>query len=123
MRRAACSTAIAATATNRFLPEPTAKELGVEHLIATEPQMRDGRFTGKVDGTPSFREGKAQRTREWLAARGRSLDDFPETWFYSDSINDRPLLELVSHPVAVDPDPKLEQLARERRWRIIHIHP
>jgi HAD superfamily hydrolase (TIGR01490 family) len=114
---------VIATATNRFLTEPIAQALGVEHLIATEPEMRGGRFTGKVLGTPSFREGKAQRTREWLAARGRSLGDFTESWFYSDSINDQPLLELVSHPVAVDPDPRLEKLARERGWRIISIHP
>ena len=85
--------------------------------------MRDGRFTGKVLGTPSFREGKATRTVQWLAARGQSLGDFGESWFYSDSINDRPLLELVTHPVAVDPDPRLEQLARERGWRVINIHP
>jgi HAD superfamily hydrolase (TIGR01490 family) len=114
---------VIATATNRFITEPIAKNLGVEHLIATEPEILDGRFTGKVTGTPSFREGKAQRTREWLAARGRSLGDFEESWFYSDSINDRPLLELVTHPVAVDPDPQLERLARERGWRVINIHP
>jgi len=113
---------VIATATNRFITEPIAQELGVEHLIATEPEIRAGRFTGKVAGTPSFREGKAQRAREWLAARGRALGDFPESWFYSDSINDRPLLELVTHPVAVDPDPLLEKLARERGWRQISIH-
>jgi HAD superfamily hydrolase (TIGR01490 family) len=114
---------VIATATNRFLTEPIAQELRVEHLIATEPEMRGGRFTGKVLGTPSFREGKAARTVEWLAARGQSLGDFSESWFYSDSINDQPLLELVSHPVAVDPDPRLKQLANERGWRIISIHP
>ena len=114
---------VIATATNRFITEPIAKELGVEHLIATEPEMRDGRFTGRVAGTPSFREGKALRAREWLAARGQALGDFSESWFYSDSINDRPLLELVTHPVAVDPDPQLEHLARERDWPIIRVHP
>lgn len=113
---------VIATATNRFITEPIAKELGVEHLIATEPEIHAGRFTGKVTGTPSFREGKAQRTREWLAARGRALGEFTESWFYSDSINDRPLLELVTHPVAVDPDPQLERLARERGWRRISVH-
>ena len=113
---------VIATATNRFITEPIARELAVEHLIATEPEMRDGRFTGKVNGTPSFRDGKAQRVREWLAARGQALDGFRETWFYSDSINDRPLLELVTHPVAVDPDPQLGQLARERGWRQISVH-
>ena len=114
---------VIATATNRFITEPIAKELGIEHLIATEPEIRGGRFTGKVTGTPSFREGKAARVREWLAARGKSLGDFTESWFYSDSINDRPLLELVTHPVAVDPDPQLNRLAGERGWRIMNIHP
>jgi HAD superfamily hydrolase (TIGR01490 family) len=113
---------VIATATNRFITEPIARELGVEHLIATEPEMRGGRFTGKVSGTPSFREGKATRTVEWLAARGRSLADFSESWFYSDSINDRPLLERVSHPVAVDPDPQLARMAKERGWPVISVH-
>ncbi len=112
---------VIATATNRFITEPIARELGVEHLIATEPEMRDSRFTGKVTGTPSFREGKALRTREWLAARGQPLDGFSDSWFYSDSINDRPLLELVTHPVAVDPDPQLERLARAQGWRILAL--
>ena len=112
---------VIATATNRFLTEPIAQELGVAHLIATEPEMRDGRFTGKVLGTPSFREGKAVRVEEWLAARGQSLADFSESWFYSDSINDQPLLERVTHPVAVDPDARLRKLALERKWRVISL--
>ena len=112
---------VIATATNRFLTEPIAAELGVAHLIATDPEIRNGRFTGKVSGTPSFREGKATRVVEWLAARGRALGDFAESWFYSDSINDRPLLELVTRPVAVDPDPQLERLARERGWQIVAL--
>ena len=110
---------VIATATNRFLTEPIAAELGVPHLIATEPEIRNGRFTGKVSGTPSFREGKAARVREWLAARGESLAAFSETWFYSDSINDLTLLECVSHPVAVDPDAQLERLATERGWPVM----
>ena len=112
---------VIATATNFFLTEPIAAELGVEHLIATEPAMRNGRFTGKVAGTPAFREGKAARVVEWLAARGGSLEGFDESWFYSDSINDRPLLERVTHRVAVDPDPRLEALARERGWDVIRL--
>lgn len=112
---------VIATATNRFLTEPIAAELGVAHLIATEPELRDGRFTGKVSGTPSFREGKAVRVQEWLAGRGQSLDEFAESWFYSDSINDRPLLECVTHPVAVDPDPQLARLALERGWQVLSL--
>jgi HAD superfamily hydrolase (TIGR01490 family) len=112
---------VIATATNRFITEPIAQALGVEHLIATEPEMRNGRFTGRVSGTPSFREGKAERTVAWLAARGQALETFEESWFYSDSINDRPLLERVTHPVAVDPDPQLERLARERNWPIMAL--
>ncbi len=112
---------VIATATNRFLTEPIARTLGVEHLIATEPEIRDGRFTGRVAGTPSFGEGKATRTHEWLAARGQSLGDFAESWFFSDSINDAPLLECVSHPVAVDPDERLRKLALERNWQTISL--
>jgi HAD superfamily hydrolase (TIGR01490 family) len=112
---------VIATATNRFLTEPIAAELGVAHLIATEPELRDGRFTGKVLGTPSFREGKAVRVEEWLAGRGKPLAGFSESWFYTDSINDRPLLERVTHPVAVDPDERLRKLALERNWQTISL--
>jgi HAD superfamily hydrolase (TIGR01490 family) len=107
------------TATNRFLTEPIAAELGVEHLIATEPQIRNGRFTGDIVGAPCMREGKIEHLERWLAARGETLDDFAQSWFYSDSINDRPLLERVTHPVAVDPDLRLAEVARQRVWRIL----
>ena len=110
------------TATNRFLTELTAREFGVEHLIATEPEMRDGRFTGDAVGTPSFREGKVTRLEEWLAARQTKLADFAVSRFYSDSINDVPLLERVTHPVVVDPDPRLEKLAAERNWPVMRLH-
>ena len=110
------------TATNRFLTEPTAREFGVEHLIATEPEMRDGRFTGEVAGTPAFREGKVTRLEEWLAARRQKLADFAVSRFYSDSINDVPLLERVTHPVVVDPDPRLEKLAVGRGWPAMRLH-
>jgi HAD superfamily hydrolase (TIGR01490 family) len=109
------------TATNRFLTEPIAAAFGVEHLIATEPEIVAGRFTGEVAGTPCMREGKIERLEAWLASRGSSLADYAETWFYSDSINDLPLLERVTHPVAVDADSKLERLARERGWTILHL--
>lgn len=112
---------VIATATNRFITAPIADELGVGHLIATEPELKDGRFTGRVAGTPSFREGKAQRVEQWLAARGQTLAGFAQSWFYSDSINDRPLLERVTHPVAVDPDPALAALAAERGWTVLKL--
>jgi HAD superfamily hydrolase (TIGR01490 family) len=112
---------IVVTATNRFLTEPIAEELGVENLIATEPEMRDGRFTGEVAGTPSFREGKVVRVNEWLRARGHALEAFDESWFYSDSINDAPLLGAVSHPVVVDPGAQLEKLATGREWPILRL--
>ena len=108
------------TATNRFITAPIAKELGVTDLIATDIEEVDGRFTGKARGTPTFREGKIARVNEWLAARGRRLEQF-ESWFYSDSLNDLPLLERVTHPVAVDPDATLRAHANERGWRIITL--
>jgi HAD superfamily hydrolase (TIGR01490 family) len=109
------------TATNRFLTEPIAAAFGVEHLIATEPQIVDGRFTGDVVGAPCMREGKIEHLDAWLSARGRSLADFPESWFYSDSINDLPLLERVTHPVAVDADPKLAAVAKRRGWQTLSL--
>jgi len=108
------------TATNRFLTEPIARLLELEHLIATEPQIVGGRFTGDVTDTPCMREGKISRLDRWLSSRGTSLDRY-ESWFYSDSINDLPLLSRVTHPVAVDPDPRLEEIARERGWRVISL--
>jgi HAD superfamily hydrolase (TIGR01490 family) len=109
------------TATNSFVTGPIAREFGVEHLIATEPESRDGRFTGRVAGIPCFREGKIQRLEEWLAARGRRLGDFAESTLYSDSHNDLPLLERVSRPVAVDPDEKLAARAKQRGWAVISL--
>jgi HAD superfamily hydrolase (TIGR01490 family) len=109
------------TATNRFLTEPIAAEFGIEHLMATEPQIVDGRFTGEIVGAPCMREGKIEHLSRWLAARGQSLRDFPESWFYSDSINDLPLLERVTHPVAVDADARLQKAATERGWRSLSL--
>jgi len=109
------------TATNRFLTEPIAAAFGVEHLIATEPQIEHGRFTGDVVGAPCMREGKIEHLERWLAARNKTLGDFPESWFYSDSINDLPLLERVTHPVAVDPDIALEKISRDRGWRRVTL--
>ena len=92
-----------------------------EHLIATEPESRNGRFTGKVAGTPCFREGKVKRLDQWLAARRARLADFSESSLYSDSHNDLPLLERVSRPVAVDPDERLAAEARRRDWPVISL--
>jgi HAD superfamily hydrolase (TIGR01490 family) len=110
------------TATNRFLTEPVARDLDIEHLIATEPEIVRERFTGNFVGAPCFREGKVERLDQWLAAGGRALRDFEETWFYSDSINDLALLRRSSHPVAVDPDPQLERHAREHQWRVLRLN-
>ena len=106
------------TATNRFVTEPIARELGVDHLIATDPELRDGRYTGEVAGIPSFKEGKVQRLEAWLRESGRNLAD---SSFYSDSHNDLPLLELVTRPVAVDPDDTLRQHAEFRGWPVISL--
>ncbi|MGQ4879612.1 HAD family hydrolase [Billgrantia sp. LNSP4103-1] len=106
------------TATNRFITGPIAARLGVDHLIAVEPEVQDGRYTGRVSGTPSYREGKVKRLEEWLAGTDFTLDD---AWFYSDSQNDLPLLERVEHPVAVDPDPTLRKEAERRGWRIMSL--
>jgi HAD superfamily hydrolase (TIGR01490 family) len=109
------------TATNSFVTAPIAREFGVPHLVATEPESRDGRFTGKVAGTPCFRDGKIRRVDEWLARMGRRLSDFPESFFYSDSHNDLALLERVSRPVAVDPDEGLAAHAARRGWATISL--
>jgi HAD superfamily hydrolase (TIGR01490 family) len=109
------------TATNSFVTAPIAREFGVPHLIATEPECRDGRFTGRVEGTPCFREGKVRRLEAWLGAQGRRLEDFAETSFYSDSHNDLPLLERVTRPVAVDPDEALAREAARRGWERISL--
>jgi HAD superfamily hydrolase (TIGR01490 family) len=109
------------TATNSFITAPIARALGVPHLVATEPETEAGRFTGRVAGTPCFREGKIRRVDEWLAGLGRRLDEFAASVFYSDSHNDLPLLERVSRPVAVDPDEQLRKTAAERRWEVISL--
>jgi HAD superfamily hydrolase (TIGR01490 family) len=109
------------TATNSFVTAPIAREFGVAHLIATEPESRGGRFTGRVFGTPCFRDGKLRRLEEWLSAQGRRLDEFAESSFYSDSHNDLPLLERVSRPVAVDPDEALAEEAARRGWERISL--
>lgn len=109
------------TATNRFLTEPIAAELGFEHLIATEPELKDGLYTGEFTGVANMREGKVRRLEAWLAARGEGLASFSEIWFYSDSCNDIPLLSCATHPVVVDPDAALEAHARASGWPIVSL--
>ncbi|MGX2030539.1 MULTISPECIES: histidinol-phosphatase [Methylocaldum] len=106
------------TATNRFVTEPIARLYGVEHLIATTPELENGHYTGRFVGTPCFREGKVQRLKEWL---GENDHDLANSWFYSDSHNDLPLLSLVGFPVAVDPDEKLETFAARNSWPVISL--
>jgi len=109
------------TATNSFVTAPIAREFGVAHLIATEPELRDGAFTGGVSGTPCFRDGKVVRLDQWLAARGLTLAGCERSWFYSDSHNDLPLLSRVSDPVAVDPDDTLQRHAEQHGWPVISL--
>jgi HAD superfamily hydrolase (TIGR01490 family) len=110
------------TATNAFVTAPIAREFGIEHLVATGVELGpDGRYTGRPDGTPSFREGKIVRTGEWLASLGHGLDDFDRSWFYSDSRNDIPLLERVTDPVATNPDAVLHATAVERGWPVVRL--
>ena len=106
------------TATNRFITEPIAAEFGIPNLIATEPEEIHGHFTGKVAGTPSYREGKVQRLHTWLHAHQQNLAG---SWFYSDSHNDLPLLSQVDHPVAVNADPVLTAHALRLGWPAIHL--
>ncbi len=109
------------TATNSFVTAPIAREFGVPHLIATEPEAADGRFTGKVAGLPCFREGKIARVQDWLDGFGQRLETLEESRFYSDSHNDLPLLERVRQPVAVDPDAALAAEAARRGWPVISL--
>lgn len=109
------------TATNSFVTAPIVRELGIANLIATEPELKDGRYTGRPFGTPCFQAGKVVRINEWLGSQGRSMTDYSRSWFYSDSRNDLPLLELVSDPVAVDPDDTLRAAAESRGWPVISL--
>jgi HAD superfamily hydrolase (TIGR01490 family) len=107
------------TATNSFVTAPIARAFGVEHLIATEPEQKDGEFTGAVSGTPCFREGKITRLERWMAERGWGWDSFANSTFYSDSLNDLPLLCKVKTPVAVRPDPTLRAYAEREGWGMV----
>jgi HAD superfamily hydrolase (TIGR01490 family) len=110
------------TATERLVAEPFARAFGVEHLVATEGVMINGRPTGEIDGLPCFREYKLARVQQWLAGLNTApgtIASFDESFFYSDSINDLPLLEAVSHPVAVRPDVRLRAHAEKAGWPLL----
>ncbi len=109
------------TAANSFVTTPIARMFGVAHLLASDPECVGGEFTGKIDGIPCFHEGKIVRLEAWLASRGETLPDFAESYFYGDSQSDVPLLEKVTHPVAVGADPTLARIARERGWPVISL--
>ncbi|MGE0800237.1 MAG: HAD family hydrolase [Lautropia sp.] len=109
------------TATNTFVTTPIAHAFGVEHLVGSEGEQVDGVYTGRPLGTPSYREGKVTRTDAWLNSLGHRHAGFDETWFYSDSSNDLPLLERVSHPVATNPDDRLRALATQRGWPVLEL--
>lgn len=106
------------TATNRFVTEPIASLLGIPHLLATDPEVVNGEYTGKVAGIPCFQDGKVTRLNEWLIANNESLED---SWFYSDSHNDLPLLKLVTYPVAVDADDTLQEYAKNNDWPMMSL--
>ena len=110
------------TATNDFVTAPIAKAFGIAHLLAVRLQRdASGTMTGGIDGTPSYREGKVLRVGQWLEQQGARWQDFSRISVYSDSLNDLPLLEVATEPVATNPSAALENLARERQWRILKL--
>jgi len=111
------------TATNHFVTAPIARAFGIDHLIATLPEKIKGRYTGRIDGVASFRDGKIVRVRDWLAGLGLTLADFAASYFYSDSVNDVPLLDVVTHPVATNPSAALRDLALARGWPVLDLFP
>jgi HAD superfamily hydrolase (TIGR01490 family) len=106
------------TATLDFITEPIAEALGITNILAPQAELLDGSYTGNIIGIPSYADGKVTRLRQWLKTRSISLTG---STFYSDSHNDLPLLSLVDHPIAVDPDAKLEAIAKSKSWQIISL--
>jgi len=111
-------TTLVITATNRFITEPIVKLFGIDNLLATTPEFVNGRYTGQFEGIPCFQEGKVKLLEAWLE---NSTETMANSWFYSDSHNDLPLLKLVDNPVAVDPDEKLRSYAQQQAWSIISL--
>ncbi|CAM8388504.1 SerB Phosphoserine phosphatase [Candidatus Methylopumilus planktonicus] len=112
---------IVITATNSFITKPIAELFGIENLIGTDPEEKEGEFTGKVSGLPSFKEGKVTRLEAWLKGKNLSLASFEKSYFYSDSHNDLPLMQKVTHPVAVDSDDVLSGYAKSKGWPQISL--
>jgi HAD superfamily hydrolase (TIGR01490 family) len=112
---------IVITATNSFITKPIAELFGIENLIGTDPEEKEGEFTGKVSGLPSFKEGKVTRLESWLKGKNLSLASFENSYFYSDSHNDLPLMQKVTHPVAVDSDDVLSEYAKSNGWPQISL--
>jgi HAD superfamily hydrolase (TIGR01490 family) len=108
------------TGTNAYVVTPIAHEFGIEHVLAIEPEVADGEFTGSWIGTPTHQAGKVRKVEEWLAGRGLGWEDV-RTVFYSDSIHDLPLLERVDEPVVTNADAKLAAIARERGWQTLQL--
>ena len=112
---------IVITATNSFITKPIAELFGIENLIGTDPEEKEGEFTGKVTGLPSFKEGKVTRLEAWLKGKNLLLTSFEKSYFYSDSHNDLPLMQKVTHPVAVDSDDVLSEYAKSKGWPQISL--
>lgn len=119
--KAAGDLCVVITATNSFVTKPIATAYGIDHLIGTDPEMVDGKYTGAVSGVPSFQAGKVTRINQWLAEHGQQLSDFETSYFYSDSHNDLPLMKLVTNPVAVDADETLMKYAKQKEWPQISL--
>jgi HAD superfamily hydrolase (TIGR01490 family) len=121
--KAAGDLCVVITATNSFVTKPIATAYGIEHLIGSDPEMVNGEYTGGVSGVPSFQAGKVTRINQFLAERSKKLSDFETSYFYSDSHNDLPLMQLVTNPVAVDADEILTAYAIEKAWPLISLRP
>jgi HAD superfamily hydrolase (TIGR01490 family) len=109
------------TAANSFLTAPIARMIGVKHLLASDPEMANGEYTGKIAGIACFHEGKIEKLDAWLKSRGEALSNYPESYFYGDSQSDVPLMEKVTHPVAVGSDETLGKIAQARNWPVISL--
>lgn len=109
------------TATNSFITKPIGELFGIDELIGTDPEENEGKFTGKVKGTPSFKEGKVTRLFDWMDEKNLKLADFEKTFFYSDSHNDTALLEVVTNPVVVNGDKILQEKAQEKNWPTLNL--